>query len=243
MKNRCAVLVALIFVWPLAGGTHVNAQMRAFDCPSDSQMKPEDGKRLLDSVQKNYAGIDVLNGSFRQDSYVAALDEGEVSSGEMWFGKPGKMRWVYREPRDQIVVINEETLWMYQQDKNQVLIDDITQVLLSNLPVLFMTGVGNLSRDFDFKGACRGTDGVVLTLQPRTSAPANGQDPLEGFQLLVDEHQNLPKGAKITSLGGNITAIIFEGLRTKGFKVSPDIFVLDYPKGVDVIDRRVARTK
>jgi outer membrane lipoprotein-sorting protein len=62
---------------------------------------------------------------------------------------------------------------------------------------------------------------------------------LEGFQLLVDEHQNLPKGAKITSLGGNITAIIFEGLSTKGVKVDGATFVLDYPKGVDVMDRRV----
>jgi outer membrane lipoprotein-sorting protein len=130
-------------------------------------------------------------------------------------------------------------LWLYQPDKNQVLIDDISQVLLSNLPIVFMTGLGNLSRDFDFQGACRSADGVVLTLQPHKSEPSEQSDPLEGFQLLVDEDQSLPKGAKITSLGGNVTAIIFEGLRTKGVKVDAATFVLDYPKGVDVIDRRL----
>jgi outer membrane lipoprotein carrier protein len=213
--------------------------MRAFDCPQGAQMKVEEGKRVLESVQRTYSDIESLHGKFRQDSYVAALDEGEVSSGEMWFGKPGKMRWVYKQPRDQIVVINSGLLWLYQPDKNQVLIDDISEVLLSNLPIVFMTGLGNLSRDFDFQGACRGPDGVVLTLQPHKSEPSGAPDPLEGFQLLVDEHQNLPKGAKITSLGGNITAIIFEGLSTKGVKVDGATFVLDYPKGVDVMDRRV----
>lgn len=218
-----------------------HTQMRAFDCPQGAQMSSLDGQRLLEAVQRTYAGIEVLKGTFRQDSYVAALDEGEVSSGQMWFGKPGKMRWAYTEPREQLVVISNGTLWLYQPDKNQVLIDDISQVLLSNLPIVFMTGLGNLSRDFDFQGACRGSDGVVLTLQPHKADPAGAPDPLEGFQLLVDENQNLPKGAKITSLGGNVTAIIFEGLTSKGIRLDADTFVLDYPKGVDLIDRRVER--
>jgi outer membrane lipoprotein carrier protein len=239
MINRCAVLVMLGCAWLLCRVGPLDAQMRSFDCSKGAEMSTEEGKRLLDSVQRTYSGIEVLHGKFRQDSYVAALDEGEVSSGEMWFGKPGKMRWVYKEPREQVVVINNGVLWLYQPDKNQVLIDDISQVLLSNLPIVFMTGLGNLSRDFDFQGACRSADGVVLTLQPHKSEPSEQSDPLEGFQLLVDEDQSLPKGAKITSLGGNVTAIIFEGLRTKGVKVDAATFVLDYPKGVDVIDRRL----
>jgi outer membrane lipoprotein-sorting protein len=217
------------------------AQMRAFDCPKGAEMTVEQGKRLLDSVQRTYSTIEALHGRFLQDSYVAALDEGEVSSGEMWFGKPGKMRWVYREPRAQTVVINGGVLWLHQPDKNQVLIDDITQVLLSNLPIVFMTGLGNLSRDFDFQGACRGSEGVVMTLLPHRTDPTSAPDPLEGFQLLVDEHQNLPKGAKITSLGGNITAITFSGLSRSGREQDPNTFVLDYPKGVDLMDRRLER--
>ncbi len=241
MINRCAFLVALGWTWLLIGAGHLEAQMRAFDCARGTELKSGEGKRLLESVQRTYSGIELLHGKFKQDSYVAALDEGEVSSGEMWFGKPGKMRWVYKEPREQVVVINEGVLWLYQPDKGQVLIDDISQVLLSNLPIVFMTGLGNLSRDFDFEGACRSADGVVLTLQPHKSDPTGQSDPLEGFQLLVDEHQSLPKGAKITSLGGNITAILFEDVRSKGVKVDAATFVLDHPKGVDVIDRRLER--
>jgi outer membrane lipoprotein-sorting protein len=78
-----------------------------------------------------------------------------------------------------------------------------------------------------------------LDLAPRKADTAAEQDPLEGFKLLIDEHQNLPKGAKITSLGGNVTAITFDKLNTKGIKVDAGKFVLEYPKGVDLVDRRL----
>jgi outer membrane lipoprotein carrier protein len=195
----------------------------------------------LGKVQSTYASIETLHGGFRQDSYVAALDEQESSSGEMWFGKPGKMRWVYAKPRPQTVVINGGTLWLYQPENRQVVIDDIGNVLLSSLPVSFMMGLGNLSRDFDLKGACKGSEGVVLQLVPRKKEEKEGQgDSLDGFDLLVDAEQALPKGAKISSLGGNTTEIVFSNLSTKGGSQPAGRFVLEYPKGVDVMDRRLS---
>jgi outer membrane lipoprotein carrier protein len=219
-----------------------SAQMKAFQCAAGSELSATQASELLEKVQTRYTTIESLHGDFRQDSYVAALDEQETSSGEMWFGKPGKMRWVYAKPRPQTVVINEGTLWLYQPDNRQVVIDDIGHVLLSSLPVSFMMGVGNLSRDFDLKGGCKGPEGVVLRLVPHKSGEKDeGGDALEGFDLLVDAAQFLPKGAKISSLGGNTTAIIFSNLSTKAGSPEPRRFVLEYPKGVDVMDRRLSR--
>jgi outer membrane lipoprotein carrier protein len=219
-----------------------DAQMKAFKCPAGSELSSSQASELLEKVQTRYTTIESLHGDFRQDSYVAALDEQETSSGEMWFGKPGKMRWVYTKPRPQIVVINEGILWLYQPENRQVVIDDIGNVLLSSLPVSFMMGVGNLSRDFDLKGGCKGPEGVVLRLVPHKSSEKDaGGDALEGFDLLVDVEQSLPKGAKISSLGGNTTAIIFSNLSTKASGPDARRFVLEYPKGVDVMDRRLSR--
>jgi outer membrane lipoprotein-sorting protein len=184
-----------------------------------------------------------MHGKFRQDSFVAALEQSEAAVGEVWFAKPGKMRWEYSSPQPQSVIIKGEELWLYQPDKAQVLIDNIQQVLLSALPVAFMMGVGNLTRDFDFKGACASEAGVVVTLEPRRAGVdrSNTSEGLEGFLLLVDEVKSLPKGAKITSLGGNVTAIVFNDLSTDSAKITPRTFVLEYPKGVDVVDRRTPR--
>lgn len=235
----------MVTVALLASASPADAQMKSFECNEKHELSRGEGEELLKKVQNAYAEVETLRGGFRQDSYVAALDEHETSMGEMWFAKPGKMRWVYSQPRPQTVVINKGILWLYQPDKQQVLIDDVGQVFLSSLPVSFMMGLGNLAKDFDLTGACRGSDGVILHLAPhkKTGNTPGGEelnDTLEGFDLLVDSDQSLPKGAKISSLGGNVTAIIFQGLKGQGASSDPDRFVLQYPKGVDVMDKRVA---
>jgi outer membrane lipoprotein carrier protein len=236
---RDVTIVCAALVGVLADTAH--AEGRAFVCSKSSELSSTEARELLGKVQSTYASIETLHGGFKQDSYVAALDEQETSSGEMWFGKPGKMRWVYAKPRPQTVVINGGTLWLYQPENRQVVIDDIGNVLLSSLPVSFMMGLGNLSRDFELKGACKGSEGVVLQLVPHKKGEKEGQgDSLDGFDLLVDAAQGLPKGAKISSLGGNTTEIVFSDLSTKEGGQPEGRFVLEYPKGVDVMDRRLS---
>jgi outer membrane lipoprotein carrier protein len=194
---------------------------------------------VLEQVQSHYSSIESMQGNFHQDSYVAALDEGEVSSGTMVFAKPGKMRWSYKTPRQQEVVIREGELWRYQPDKGQVMIDSIGAVLLSALPVSFLMGIGNVTKDFDFVSACRTSAGIAVSLVPHKDGASTGkEEALEGFTLLVDETKNVPKGAKIISVGGNTTAIVFENLQLNVPGIAPGRFVLEYPKGVDILDRR-----
>ncbi len=191
-------------------------------------------------MQAQYLQVQSMQGAFKQDSYVAALDEGEASAGQMVFSKPGKMRWSYRIPRTQEVVVRDGELWMYQPEQGQVLIDDIGAVLLSALPISFLMGIGNVTKDFDLVSACRSSAGVVVRLVPhKKDAKGGASEGLEGFDLLVNEAKSLPQGAKITSVGGNVTSIIFENLQVNSPAQAADRFVLEYPKGVDILDRRV----
>lgn len=217
-----------------------NAQLKSFECDKKGAIDPQRAQAILEKVQAQYSQIHTMRGTFRQDSYVAALDEGEQSSGTMVFSKPGLMRWSYKVPRPQEVVIRNGELWMYQPDKGQVMIDDIGNVLLSALPISFLMGIGNVTKDFTLTSACHGSQGVILRLSPRASGKdAKEGDGLAGFDLLVDSAKNTPSGAKITSLGGNITGIVFENLDLRADPVPSGTFVLEYPKGVDVLDRRL----
>ena len=238
MNGVRQIIAGIMACVVMSHGRCADAQGRAFACKDAPQLSEAEGKEFLEKVQARYVGIESLKGNFQQHSYVAALDESEDSSGEMWFSKPGKMRWEYSQPRKQSVVVNESTLWLYQPDKGQVMVDDIGNVLLSNLPISFMMGVGNLSRDFELRGGCRGPEGAVLSLVPK-KAKGESSDALEGFDLLVDTAQFLPKGAKISSLGGNVTSIVFKNVTVDGATLDPRRFVLEYPKGVDVMDRRL----
>jgi outer membrane lipoprotein carrier protein len=215
-----------------------SASSSSFTCTA-AAMPAEQGRAILEKVQTQYALIETMQGSFNQDSYVAALDEGEVSSGSMIFAKPGKMRWSYKTPREQEVVIRDGELWMYQPDKGQVMIDSVGSVLLSALPVSFLMGIGNVTKDFDLVSACKTWAGVAVSLVPhKQGGSKDREEALEGFTLLVDPLKNVPKGAKIVSVGGNTTAIVFENLQLNVPGISSGRFVLEYPKGVDILDRR-----
>ncbi len=235
IQTLVAFLVVALLNAPVAG-----AQLKSFECDKKAAIDQKRADAILAKVQVEYAQIQTMRGTFRQDSYVAALDEGEQSSGTMVFSKPGLMRWSYKVPRAQEVVIRNGELWMYQPDKGQVMIDDIGNVLLSALPISFLMGIGNVTKDFTLKSACHGPEGVILRLTPRTAGKDTKEgDGLAGFDLLVDPTKNTPTGAKITSLGGNITGIVFENLELRADPVPAGTFVLEYPKGVDVLDRRL----
>ncbi len=221
----------------VSGALGTGEASKAFKCVLGAEpLSGEQGRAVLAKVQESYAKIESLQGTFIQESYVAALDEGEESSGEMVFAKPGKMRWSYKLPRSQEVVIRDEELWMYQPDKGQVMIDSVGKVLMSALPVSFLMGLGNLAEDFELISACPGRSGIVINLVPRDKT--GKEEALEGFVLLVDREKNLPRGAKINSVGGNVTSIVFENQQVNSSKVSSRRFVLEYPKGVDILDRR-----
>ena len=158
----------------------------------------------------------------------------------MAFSKPGRMRWSYKAPRLQEVLIRDGVMTLYQVDTEQVIIQDVREVLLSALPVSFLMGIGELDRDFEVISGCRTSGGdVSLVLEPSSRSAVNSEnEELGGFVLLIDPEKKVPIGAKITSVGGNITEIVFKNQKLNNLSPNAKEFVLEYPSSVDLVDRR-----
>jgi outer membrane lipoprotein carrier protein len=230
-----ATLVLLVTVLPLPAHAETGPA-NAFNC--DIVMDKTAGSALLSKVQERYQGVNSLHAAFAQESFLAALDQREGSTGEVWFAKPGKMRWDYQRPEAQEFIVNDHTMWLYQPELNQVIIQPLEAVLLSNLPVAFLMGIGNIKNDFSLEKACRNTLGVVLELSPKKQ---KSEDELKVFKLLVDEARGLPQGAQISDAGGNITSVHLREIKTNAEAgVSEERFKADYPAGTDISDRRSA---
>lgn len=229
---------------PLVCTHSSEAASRAFDCVAGGQ-GTVNGAELLSKVQKRYEGVSSLRARFEQDSYFAATDSFIPSKGEVLFGKPGKMRWHYDPPEEQVFVLNDGNFWAYQAEQHQVTVDQVDKVLISKLPVTWLMGVGNLSKDFSLASACRGPEGVVLNLTPKVKTSRSSQDPngLQKFALLVDESTNLPKGAQVFHVGGNVDALVLANLAVNPTTnpIGAKDFEASFPKGADIIDNRAAR--
>jgi outer membrane lipoprotein-sorting protein len=252
-RNVKLLLILLCFV-SLSGLCVAESELarssisKALSCEGKKMLSKELGEQRMASVQGAYARLGSLAARFSQESFLAALDVAETSSGEVWFGNPGKMRWHYTKPEPQDFVVVDNTFWFYQPEDQQVTIDTFKAVALSDLPIAFLMGLGDLKRDFDLVKLCEGEslDGqklVVMELADKKKsdeAGASGKPTAEGIDgliLAVSEATSLPVGAQVRHLGGNSTSVMFEESKVDSTLAS-DIFELSWPKSVDVIDRR-----
>jgi outer membrane lipoprotein carrier protein len=118
---------------------------------------------------------------FFQESKIASLDRLQRASGEVEVAfdyqrtdtvPRVKFRWQYEQPTTQEIVSDAKKLWVYLPENNQVILSDIEMVNRSrqNDPMTFLTGLGNLSRDFSIYWAVPNFDvegNHVLELTPK----------------------------------------------------------------------------
>lgn len=123
-------------------------------------------------VQKAYDAINTYEADFTQQYSMKAFGTKKESKGHVTFVKPGKMRWDYTEPKDNVVVSDGVTLWSYvASDKaaRKMLVKD------SQMPtaLAFLMGKGDLTKDFDLKlldsNKYKFKGGYVLEAKPKVA--------------------------------------------------------------------------
>ncbi len=127
---------------------------------------------------------------FFQESRIASLDRLQRARGRVSVrfdsqsGRSGQVptvmfHWEYEEPTTQEIISDGKTLWVYLPENNQVIQSEVGMVAKAgeSNPMTFLTGLGELSRDFLVSFAAPNHDGAgnyVLDLRPRrTSALLN----------------------------------------------------------------------
>ncbi len=81
------------------------------------------------------------------------------ATGDFVFQRPGRFRWRYLKPYDQVLVADGQTLSIYDKDLDQVTVKKIGDALGST-PAAILFGSGDLDRSFELKDA--GTrDGIA----------------------------------------------------------------------------------
>ena len=202
-----------------------------FICTGNA-LSENEGQRVLNSAQSAYSNLGSMNSYFKQVSYMAAMDLSESSSGSVWFKKPGRMKWEYTQPDQQSFVVRDETVWFYQKELSQVTVSNFRDILISDAPVAFLMGLGDLKEEFLLQKACAGSE-TILELTPKKGHEGN----LKSFSLIVDNQMYLPLGAQIVDIGGNKTEIYFINTQFNQ-AINEAVFSSNFPRGTDVNDQR-----
>ncbi len=148
--------------------------------------------------------INDYSADFFQESKIASLNRLQRANGrvEVSFNYqrpqtvPGVMfRWQYDQPTTQEIVSDGETLWVYLPENNQVIQSNIEMINKSRQsdPMTFLTGLGNLSRDFQINWATPNTDidgNYVLDLTPRRVSSLINRLVIVVDRFAVEAYQN-----------------------------------------------------
>ncbi len=232
------ILVVLALLGTNAQASEIEGR---FGC--EKELSKVQANSLLTSVQNAYKSSGSLKAQFNQESRIAALDDSEQASGTVYFKKPGKMRWVYELPEPQVFLVRDETVYLFQPELSQLVVETLKDVLLAEMPVAFLMGIGELENEFRIERACDSGGRLLLSLVPKhQTSETDNEAPgdLRSFELLVNRESHLPAGARVVDVGGNVTAILLSDVHSNDPAVTEADFAVSFPAGVDIDDRRRA---
>ena len=182
------------------------------------------------------SSIDTLKAMFAQTTTARAhfaqivLDRNmkmlQQATGTMQFSRPGRFRWEYDRPYEQLIVGDGSKVWLYDKDLNQVTVRRFDRALGSS-PAALLAGSDDIEKNYRLTslGSQDGLD--WLEAVPRTQDTAFERVKL-GFGKAGLEAMEL------RDQFGQITVIKFSTIE-RNPKLPPESFRFTPPKGADVI--------
>jgi outer membrane lipoprotein carrier protein len=180
-------------------------------------------------VEKYMSGLASWSADFQQ-----TIDDGHgnvlrSAAGRLYLQRPGKFRWDYSQPSEQLILADGKEIWFYDKDLSQANVRDMDTSLAST-PASLLSGSASVSAQF------------TVTARP----PSDG---LQWFQL-VPKHADtdfqlvrigFDKGGELRSMFladklNQVTQLTFSNSK-RNATFAPDLFTFVPPPGVDVIGR------
>lgn len=151
----------------------------------------------------------------------------QSASGVMQFLRPGKFRWTYAQPYEQLIVGDGRKFWLYDVDLNQVTVRSLDAALGSS-PAALLSGSNEIERSFVLSehGSQNGLD--WLEALPRASDSS-----FRRIRMAFDAQANL-QVMELLDLFGNTTVLRFSALK-RNPSLAPGLFKFEPPAGADVL--------
>ena len=188
---------------------------------------------VVDKIQKKYEEIEDFHADFTQEATVKALNTVQKSDGEVWFKKPGKMRWNYYEPYKDQIVSDGRTLWFYNEEEKQVIESPLNQVSETESTSTLLSGLGKIKdlykTSFTESGEFEADGSYLIDLRPKEE----GED-YNKVTLAINKNTMMVNTLYLYDPFGNLTKVLLKNVEVdKG--VSDSLFDFKAPSGVEII--------
>ena len=221
MKIRRALLPAgVLLLLSLAGGGAAGPESA--------------GEALLRRVGERYAAARTLSAKFRQEIPLQNVGIVRKASGDVYFGRPLKMRWDYKGTEAQLFLADGRNFYFRPAGSSQVIRRGVDEKGLGGkIPLLLLFGKGEITALFRVDDAEPRKDGeeTLLRLSPR----GDGAPEVRRIDLVVGAGDALIREVHLFDRMGGENHLFLTDV-TVNPSLPPDLFRFRKPAGVSVVD-------
>jgi outer membrane lipoprotein carrier protein len=230
MRTPIPPLVAVLFFGAVTLGAVAGGAQQPV--PSAGPPGASSADVAVEHVQAFYDKSTSFKSEFQQKFWVKAYNTEKSSRGHVTFAKPGKMSWVYEDPKDNRVVSDGNVIKVYEAVNKQMYEQPIDK---SQYPAAlsFLTGTGKLADTFDFQvvsgDEMKFPGGYVLVGTPKQATPAYSK-----VLFYVDTATSQVRRVMVIDWQGNRNRFDFLGPKVNE-PVAPSEFAFTPPPGTSIV--------
>lgn len=99
-------------------------------------------------LDRFFADLKTIEANFEQEQIDAQTGEKRAASGTFLLSRPGKFRWDYLKPYQQMILADGDKIWIYDPDLEQVIVKQAKQAL-GDMPAQLLSSTQPLNQSFD----------------------------------------------------------------------------------------------
>ncbi len=168
--------------------------------------------------------------AFEQKVYDKGGKLTQQAQGSFVFQRPGRFRWVYEKPADQVIVGDGERVWIYDRELNQVTVRKMSAALGST-PAALLSGSADVAKAFELSDAGK-RDG----LEWLQAVPRDREAGFERMRIGFGA-QGALEAMELVDPFGQTTRLRFTRL-VRNPPLDPKEFRFEPPKGADVLGEK-----
>lgn len=187
---------------------------------------------LVDGVEKKLERMKDLSAKFVH-IYEDPLNRTHREEGHLYLRRPKMMRWEYQTPEEKLFVSDGESVHLYLPSSRQVNRESVDETFDDRIPLMFLLGRSELSREFDRIDLLREIPQVegtrLLRMYPRRESY------VEHVLLEVNPLNFDIQRLRIVHKDGAASEFLFSEIESN-VGLDDSLFDFEIPPGVQVID-------
>ncbi len=193
---------------------------------------------ILKKIDEKQKSVETMKGQFVQRKSLSLLQNEVVSKGTMYFKRPQRMVWEYKEPEKNTMIVNGNIVWFYLPDLKEATRFDLSQKPeIKSIFEKMAIGMGQSAEEMKksynvslFKKIKKSDKNIiVLQLIPKDAAISNF---FKKIHLWFEEDGALYK-TELFEKNNDMTIIEFKNMKFNA-SISDSVFDFSPPKDVKV---------